>query len=125
MMPAVTRTGLALGRTALAAERTLMAWIRTSLAMISFGFTMAKLGDALGSTKVDLMFGRTTDVVGVGYYLVVLGTLSLIVAAAQYRIEVAGLVAQGLPRRSSLAFIIALLLSALGIFVFTDLVTRL
>jgi hypothetical protein len=70
------------------------------------------------------MFGRTTDVVGVGYYLVVLGTLSLIVAAAQYRIEVKGLVAQGLPRRSSLAFIIAVLLSLLGIFVFTDLVTR-
>jgi putative membrane protein len=124
-MSAVTRTNLALVRSALAAERTLMAWIRTSLAMISFGFTLGKLGDALSSTKVDLGFGHPTDVVGVGYYLVILGTLSLILAAVQYRIEVAGFVAQGLPRRSSLAFLIAVLLSLLGIFVFTDLVTRL
>ena len=50
---------------------------------------------------------------------------SKIVAAVQFRIEVAGLVAQGLPRRSSLAFVMAILLSLLGIFVFTDLVTRL
>jgi uncharacterized membrane protein YidH (DUF202 family) len=118
MTTADGRTNLALIRSALAAERTLMAWIRTSLAMISFGFTMAKLGETLNSTKVDLGFRHATDVVGVGYFLVVLGTLALIVAAVQDRIEVADLVAQGLPRRSSLAFVIAVLLSSLGIFVF-------
>ena len=119
------RTKLALMRNRLAADRTLMAWIRTSLAMISFGFTMGKLRDALESTKVSLMFGRTTDIIGVAYYLVILGTVSLILAAVQYRIEVARLASQGLPRRRSLAFFIALLFSLLGIFVFTDLVTRL
>jgi len=122
---AVTRTGLAVQRSSLAAERTLMAWIRTSLAMISFGFTLGKLGDALDSPKVNLMFGRATDIVGVAYYLVSIGTIALIVAAAQYRIEVARLARQGSPRRYSLAFFIAVLLTLLGIFVFTDLVTRL
>ena len=114
---------LALMRTMMAADRTLMAWIRTALAMISFGFTLGKLGDALSSSGVR-MFGRTTDVVGVAYYLVSLGTVALVLAAVQYRIEVARLVPQGVKRRPSVAFVVAVLLSLLGIFVFTDLVTR-
>ena len=109
----------------MAAERTLMAWIRTSLAMISFGFTIGKLGDALDSAKVDLIFGRTTDILGVAYYLVIIGTLSLIIAGAQYKKETAALVRQGVQGRFSLAFFIAVLLSLLGVFVFTDLVVRL
>jgi putative membrane protein len=122
---AVRRTDLALERNVMAAERTLMAWIRTSLAMISFGFTIGKLGDALDSSKVDLIFGRTTDIVGVAYYLVIIGTLSLIIAGAQYKVETAALARQGVQVRFSLAFFIAVLLSLLGIFVFTDLVLRL
>jgi len=121
---AITRTDLALERSVMAAERTLMAWVRTSLAMISFGFTLGKLGDALSSSRVDLLFGRTTDIAGVAYYLVMLGTVALIVAAVQNRIEVRALCRQGLTRRPSLAFVIAVLLSLLGIFVFTDLVTQ-
>jgi putative membrane protein len=114
---------LALTRTIMAADRTLMAWIRTSLAMISFGFALGKVGDALSSSDVHL-FGRTTGVASVAYYLVSLGTLALVLAAVQYRIEVARLVPQGVKRRPSVAFVIAVLLSLLGIFVFTDLVTR-
>jgi putative membrane protein len=120
-----TRTNLALTRNTMAAERTLMAWIRTSLAMISFGFTIGKLGDVLASTKVDMMFGRTADIAGVAYFLVSLGTVALILAAVQFRFEVAALTPPGLKRRPSLAFAIAALLSLLGMFVFTDLVTHL
>jgi putative membrane protein len=121
---AVTRTDLALDRSAMATERTLMAWIRTALTMISFGFTLGKLTDALGSVKVSLLLGRTTDISSVAYFLVVLGTLSLIFAIVQNRIESASLVQQGLTRAPRLAFFVAILLSMLGIFVFTDLVTR-
>ena len=116
-------TDLALTRTIMAADRTLMAWIRTSLAMISFGFTLGKIGDALSSSEVHL-FGRTTGIASVAYSLVSIGTVALVLAAAQYRIEVARLVPQGVKRRPSVAFVIAVLLSLLGIFVFTDLVTR-
>ena len=119
------RTDLALDRSAMAAERTLMAWIRTALSMISFGFTLGKLGDALGSAKVEMLLGRATDVSGVAYYLVILGTVSMILALVQYRLESATLVRQGLAHRRELAFYVAVLLSLLGIFVFTDLVGRL
>jgi len=120
-----TRTNLALTRSAMAAERTLMAWIRTCLAMISFGFTIGKLEDILTSAKVNMGFGRTADISGVAYFLVSLGTLALILAAVQYRFEVAALTPYGFKRRPSLALVIAVLLSLLGVFAFTDLVTRL
>jgi inner membrane protein YidH len=123
--PADTGNDLALERTLMAAERTLMAWVRTSLALISFGFTLGKLGDALQSAKVVLWRDRTTDIMGVAYYLVVLGTVALVLAAVQNRLEVAALSRQGLARRPSLAFVIAILMSLLGLFVFTDLVTQL
>ncbi len=120
-----TGNDLALERTLMAAERTLMAWVRTSLALISFGFTLGKLGDALHSAKVTLWRDRTTDIMGVAYYLVVLGTVALVLAAIQNRLEVNALSRQGLARRPSLAFAIAILMSLLGLFVFTDLVTQL
>ena len=120
-----TRTNLAFMRNVMAAERTLMAWIRTCLAMISFGFTIGKLGDVLASPKVTLMFGHTADLDAVAYYLVCIGTVALILAAVQYRFEVADFTPVGVKRRPSLAFIMAILLSLLGVFAFTDLVTRL
>jgi putative membrane protein len=120
-----TRTDLARERSLMAAERTLMAWVRTSLAMISFGFTLGKVGSALDSSKVNLLFGRTTDIVGVAYYLVSVGTLALILAAVQNRMEVTALLRPGMTRRPSLAFVMAIVLGLLGLFVFTDLVTQL
>src|SRR5215510_1100023 len=120
-----TANDLALERTLMAAERTLMAWVRTSIALISFGFTLGKLGDVLKSAKVTLWRDRTTDVIGVGYYLVVLGTVALVLATVQNRLEVRALARQGLVRRPSLAFVIAILVGLLGLFVFTDLVTQL
>src|ERR1700755_3623923 len=119
------RTDLAVERSAMAAERTLMAWIRTALSMISFGFTIGKLADAIDQANLALMFGRTTDISGVANYLVILGTLALVIAAVQYKLEMAMLVRRSLPPRSSLAFYIAVCLSLLGLFAFTDLVTRL
>lgn len=118
------RTGLAVERNVLAAERTLMAWIRTALAWISFGFTLGKLGDVLGSVETSLLFGRTTDMVGVAYFLVITGTTALVLAAVQYRLEVAELSRMGLKGRPSLAFLMAVLLSLLGMFVLADLVNQ-
>jgi putative membrane protein len=120
-----TGSDLALERTLMAAERTLMAWVRTSLALISFGFTLGKLGDVLRSAKVTLWGDRGTDIIGVAYYLVVLGTVALVLATIQNRVEVSALSREGLARRPSLAFVIAILMSLLGLFVFTDLVTQL
>jgi hypothetical protein len=71
------------------------------------------------------MFGRTTDIRGVASYLVVIGTLALILAVVQYRSEVAGMASDRAAFMPSLAMVVAVLLSLLGIFVFSDLVTRL
>jgi len=60
----------------------------------------------------------------VAYYLIVIGTVALVLAAVQNRVEVSALTRQGLARRPSLAFVIAILMSLLGLFVFTDLVTQ-
>jgi putative membrane protein len=122
---AVQRTDLAMERTYMAAERTLMGWIRTSLSMISFGFTIGKLGEALGSPSVKMMFGHTRGIESVAYFLVVLGTLSLVVSAVQNRIEVIKLFRMGLNRRPSLAFVISVFLSFFGTFAFTALVIKL
>ena len=118
-------TPLAIERTRLAHERTLMAWIRTALSMISFGFTMAKLREVLHSAKVNLAFGREVDVLVVAFYLVVLGTVALVVAVAQYTIAVRWHLRLGLAHQFSLAFFIAVLLSLLGTFVLTDLARQL
>jgi putative membrane protein len=118
-----SNSDLAARRTAMAAERTLMAWIRTSMAMITFGFTIGRLGDALSSRDVHL-FGRTTDIVGVAYFLVTIGTLALILAAIEYRVDIR-LMPRTAQRRPSVTFIVAILLSLLGLLVFADLVTRL
>jgi len=117
---AISNTDMAARRTAMAAERTLMAWIRTSLAMISFGFTIGKLGNALSSSEVRL-FGHDTDIIGVAYFLVIVGTLALILAALQYRSDMRPVRTSGRP---NVTFVVAILLSLLGLFVFADLVTR-
>ena len=122
---ATERTDLAMERNYMAAERTLMAWVRTALSMISFGFTIGKLGDALGTVAVKVGFSRTAGIAGVAYFLVILGTLSLLAGAVQNRVTVVALFRMGLRRRPSLAFIIAVLLSLGGTFAFTSLVVKL
>ena len=116
-----TNTRLALDRTALAVERTLMGWIRTTLSMISFGFTIGKVGEALSDVKGVLRL-RTYSVKGLANFLVILGTITLLLAAFQHWNRVRELRAMGLPRKPSLAFVVALVLAALGGFALTALV---
>lgn len=123
---ALQRTDLALERTYWAAERTLMGWIRTALAMISFGFTLGKIGQALQDVKVKgLLREHTLSLETVAYFLVVLGTGALLAAAVQHTSRVRELRKQGLPRQLSIAFVVSVVLSLVGGFVFTALVLNL
>ena len=117
-------TRLAIDRTALAAENTLMGWIRTTLSMIGFGFTIGKVSQALGEVKgVFRMY--TFSVKGISDFLVILGTVSLLVACWQYRHRVRGLRAMGLPKEKSLTLGVAMLIVVLGAFALTTLVMAL
>jgi putative membrane protein len=75
---------LALERTRLAHDRTLMAWIRTAFSMISFGFTIFKFFQYLEESKTLEIHGRGTGARNLGVTLIILGTLSLIVATWQH-----------------------------------------
>ena len=121
------RTGLAMDRSYLASERTLMAWIRTSLSMISFGFTIGKLGQALEDVQIKGIMGgiHTMSVGAIAHFLVILGTVALIGAAIQYRNRVRELCAMGMSHQFSMAFTIAILLAAVGVFAFSSLVLAL
>lgn len=119
------RTDLALDRSFLAIERTLMAWIRTALSMISFGFTIGKIGEALHSSEFKTILGGEHSIESVAYFLVVLGTGAMLGAAVQYRMRLGELKRMGLKRGWSMAFAVAILLSAVGVLSFTALVAKL
>jgi putative membrane protein len=114
-------------RNYLAVERTLMGWIRTSLSMISFGFTIGKLGQVLDEIEVKGLFGnvRLLSIEEIASFLVILGTLALLGAAVQYWQRLRQLRAMGLPHTISITLIVALLLSAVGGFALSSLVTAL
>ena len=124
--PSDRSTILAMDRTYWAAERTLMGWIRTALSMISFGFTLGKIGQTLQNIEVKGFRGvREIGIGGVAYVLVVLGTVSLLAAAVQYSRSVYELQLHGLRVRPSIAFVVALVLSVMGILAFGSLVSEL
>jgi putative membrane protein len=121
------RTDLALERNYLAADRTLMAWIRTALSMISFGFTIGKLGQVLHDVEVKGLLGRvrTVGVENIAYFLVILGTVSLVGASLQHWQRLREFRAMGLTRRFPMTFLIALLLALVGAFALTALILAL
>jgi putative membrane protein len=118
------RTSLALERSFLAFERTLMAWLRTSLSMIGFGFTLAKffqyLAEQRGSPVVG-SFGRTWKSDTVRMTMITIGTTSFVLAVIQHHRLIAALRELGLVAQWNLAYWIAGLVAALGVFAFVAL----
>jgi putative membrane protein len=106
-----------------AAERTLLAWIRTGLTIMGFGFVIARFGLFLAllaaqrpgpASHIDPT-PHISSIVGI--VLVVLGSASILVSAAQHRRYVATLPVTDLPAAHSVSFplVVALLLGLLGL----------
>jgi putative membrane protein len=119
--PVPTQQALALDRTRIAHERTLMARIRTSMSMISFGFTIAEvfeyLGESTGGGVITVAGPRTA-----GLGLIGLGTFALIAASLQHAVSLRHLVEPGMRTPTSLALVIAVLMSIGGVVMFCTVV---
>jgi inner membrane protein YidH len=116
------RTDLGVERTAMAADRSLMAWIRTALSMISFGFTIYKLldGFAQSGQLADSSTPRT-----VGLFLIGLGTVAIVMGTIEYWFRVRGLRHLHPMRILQPTFVMALIMSVSGSFLFVAVISHL
>ncbi|MBP6595919.1 MAG: DUF202 domain-containing protein [Arenimonas sp.] len=113
---AVERTDLATARTLMAADRSLMAWIRTGLSMISFGFTIYKLLAGFQSDGLEVAQAHSPRAVGL--FLTGLGTVSIVMGTVEYWHRRRELLAFGSIKVWRPSFVMALLMSAAGLFLF-------
>ncbi|MBB3179283.1 YidH family protein [Variovorax sp. Sphag1AA] len=120
------RTTLAVERSFLAFERTLMSWLRTSLSMISFGFTLVKFFEYVVDQRGTPIVGRlgaTWSPRALGLSMVAIGTGALLLAVIQHGRRVKALQAQGLVAQWNLAYWVAILVAALGMFALVSIVS--
>ncbi len=116
------RTELAVQRTVMAADRSLMAWVRTGLSMISFGFTIYKLLQAFQSSGEILP--RTSTPRNLGLFLTGLGTFALLAGTVEYFQTLKELHQLYSKRILRPAFIMALLMTIAGLFMFVSIFTK-
>jgi putative membrane protein len=124
---AAERTDLAIRRTVMAGDRSLMAWIRTGLSLISFGFTIYKLLQE--AAKLLAQQGETlrTDHTprDVGLFLIGLGTVAIVVGTIEYWQTRKELLEEKHIAVWRPVFVIALIMSAAGTFMFVSIISRL
>lgn len=118
-------------RTRMGAERTLEAWVRTAVSLIAFGFTIVQFFEHLGHMQGVAPPRYPFTARYMGLTLISLGTIALIIAMWQYHALIKYL--QGpkfavisriheMPR--SPIFVVALLLSLVGIVAFFAIMIR-
>jgi inner membrane protein YidH len=120
---AAIRTDLAAQRTLMAADRTLMAWLRTALSMISFGFTIYKLLQGFAASGAALPHQSSPR--NIGLFLTGLGTVSMVLGLIEYWGTLKSLRDIEHVRLMRSSFVMALLMSALGLFLFSSIITKL
>ncbi len=80
-------TELAKARNREAADRTLMAWIRTSLSLIGFGFGIDAVVQTLQNTALGNAPNLALNARIFGLSFIAVALVAVIVAMAQYRLE--------------------------------------
>jgi putative membrane protein len=113
-------TKLAVDRTRLAYERTLMAWIRTATSLITFGFSIYKFFQIEAAGKQDRLVSATEFSI----LMIVFGLISLLLATLQHRRDLNALRAEYPHIPSSLARVLAGLMSVLGVVALLTVVLR-
>ena len=106
---------LALQRTFLAHERTLMAWIRTAASLITFGFTLFKFFQYLDEKDPARARRHVLGARGFGIIMIAIGVVTLVLATWQHGRNMQRLRIQYPEAPFSLAYVIAALISVLGV----------
>jgi len=117
------RTDMAATRSLMAADRTLMAWIRTSLSLNSFGFTIYKVLQGFAEAGTSLPHGQSPREVGL--FLTGVGTLAMVLGTVEYAQSLRDLRRYADIRLARPVFIMAMLMSVFGLFLFFSIVSRL
>jgi putative membrane protein len=117
------RTDMAAERTLMAADRTLMAWVRTSLSMNSFGFTIYKVLE--GFLQSGSILPRSETPRDMGLFLTGLGTVAMVMGTVEYVQTLRELHTMKEVRLRRPAFLMALLMSVMGVVLFLSIVTKL
>jgi putative membrane protein len=110
-----TSTTLAYDRTRLAYERTLMAWVRTGVSLISFGFTIYKFFEEFHRAEPGSRTGGLFGPREFGITMISIGLVAVLLATIQHVIVMHKLRAKDPEVPYSLAAVVALLVSGLGI----------
>jgi putative membrane protein len=104
-----------------AAERTLLAWLRTGLTIVALGFVVSRFGLFVRLLALQAPGNPQTAhspwSAGLGVAFVIVGSVSIVMAAIQHRRFIATLPQQDLPASYSRAFALVLswVVGALGV----------
>lgn len=104
-----------------AAERTLLAWLRTGLTIIGLGFVVSRFGlfiQLLGlQTQPPIPHANASISAILGICFVLIGSLSIALAAIQHKRFIASLKFEELPAvySNTLAFALSIFVSILGL----------
>jgi putative membrane protein len=121
------RTGQEIRDARLADDRMLMDWVRTGLSMISFGFTIYKVLEGFRERPADLLvhpLAQQFSPRNVGLFLCGVGTLSIVMGTFEYAKSLRELGLRIATHVWRPAFILALLLSAAGLFVTISMLSK-
>jgi len=118
------RTTLAVDRTLMAADRTLLAWVRTALSMISFGFTIYKILQGFEHSGLTVRVANESPR-QIGLFLIGMGTLASVMGLFEYWQTIKSIQKIQEVRILRVPFIMTLVMSAIGIFLFFSVITRL
>src|SRR5215468_4679086 len=110
-----TSTKLAVERTRLSYERTLMAWVRTGVSLISFGFTIYKFFEEFHTAAQVPARARLISAREFGLIMISIGLVAVVLATIQHVKIMHRLRSQDREIPYSLAAVVALLVSVLGI----------
>lgn len=115
-------TDLATDRTLMAADRSLMAWLRTGLSMIGFGFTIYKILDAVQEQGIDKF--KHSMPRNVGLFLSGMGTVAIVIGTIEFWVRFRQLRKLKPYHRLQPTLLMAIVMSAAGLFIFFGIVLR-